>query len=128
MQRAHPHSPGPFTSNVAATPKAPRISQVIDFAMVTVVLAMLWVMVAISPDWPAEVWTDVRGDPLMVRAIVALLLLPVVVATWAWQTDWPLALRVLPDVGIALATLVAVYPRPSESGLRLHLSGGEVES
>ena len=35
----------------------------------------------------------------LTAGLVGLLLLPWVIATWIWQTDWPIAIRLLLDAG-----------------------------
>ena len=56
-------------------------------------------------------WQLVNGLPLIVKAVVWLLFLPVMLGLWVWETTWPLALRLLLVMGIAGWNLLIFLPR-----------------
>jgi hypothetical protein len=56
-------------------------------------------------------WQWLRGLWLPLQAVVWVLLLPWALALWAWESDWPLALRLLLVAGLAVANLYAFSPR-----------------
>ena len=68
----------------------------------------------VDPGSLVDLWERFRDRSLVVRGVVGLLLLPWVIAVWVWQTDWPLALRLVLDAGLAWATLYAFFPRRRE--------------
>ena len=57
-------------------------------------------------------WRRVRGLPLIVRALVWLLFLPVLVGLWVWRTAWPLAGRLVTIGGLAGWSLLIFIPQP----------------
>lgn len=56
-------------------------------------------------------WQLVRGLPLAVQAIVWLVVLPVTLGLWIWESSWPLWLRLVLVIGLAWVTLYTFFPR-----------------
>jgi hypothetical protein len=56
-------------------------------------------------------WQSFRGLPLVPQVIVGLLVLPVVIGLWIWETDWPFWVRIVLVAGLAVATLYTFFPR-----------------
>ncbi len=55
-------------------------------------------------------WHTFRGWPLVVQIIIGLLVLPVFLGLWAWQTKWPLWLRLVLVIGLAWFTEYTFFP------------------
>ena len=79
------------------------------------IVVILWVAfgAALAFDRGAldSAWHWLRGLWLPLQAVVWVLLLPWTLGLWAWQTSWPLLLRLLLVAGLALANIYAFYPR-----------------
>jgi hypothetical protein len=58
-----------------------------------------------------ETWQAFRDWPLIVQVIVGLLLLPVVIGLWIWETTWPLLLRLVLVASLAFATVYVFFPK-----------------
>jgi hypothetical protein len=80
-----------------------------------VVFAILWIAFAAGLIWSQgsldQAWAAVRALPLIVQIAVWVLLLPVMVALWVWETTWPLVLRLIVVAGIASWNLLIFLPR-----------------
>ena len=59
------------------------------------------------------VWQLFRGLPLVAQIVLGLLLLPVVLGLWIWQTPWPLWIRVVLVIGLGFATIYTFFSRQS---------------
>lgn len=59
------------------------------------------------------VWQTLRGLPLAIQAVVWLLLLPVMLGLWIWESSWPLWIRLVLVLGIGWATLYTFFPKHS---------------
>lgn len=55
-------------------------------------------------------WARFRAWPLVVQAVVALLLLPVVIGLWVYRAGWPLALRLVLIAALGVWTLYMFLP------------------
>jgi hypothetical protein len=60
------------------------------------------------------VWQSFRGWPLAVQLVVGLLVLPVALGFWIWESTWPLLLRLLVVIGLGAATVYTFFPRRSK--------------
>ena len=80
-----------------------------------VVFAVLWAAFAAALIWSRgsldQTWDWIRSLPLIVQGIVWLLFLPVVAGLWAWETTWPLLMRLVVVAGLGFANLYAFFPR-----------------
>ena len=59
------------------------------------------------------VWQLFRGLPLVAQIVLGLVLLPLVLGLWIWQTPWPLWIRVILVIGLGFATIYTFFPRQS---------------
>lgn len=88
-----------------------RIINIFAFA----VLALLWLGFAVAllfnPDMLDTAWQAFRSWPLILQLVVGLLVLPVVVGLWIWQTSWPLLLRLVLVLGLGWVTVYTFFPR-----------------
>jgi hypothetical protein len=88
-----------------------RLNPIGVYAVVVSLWLAFGAALLVSSGSLADLWERYRDWPLVIQGVVALLLLPWVVATWIWQTDWPLALRLILAAGLAWVTLYAFFPR-----------------
>jgi len=79
------------------------------------ILSLLWLGFAaallLNPPMLDQVWLSFRGLPLIFQALVGLLVLPVTVGLWIWETSWPLWLRLLLVIGLGWVTIYTFFPR-----------------
>jgi hypothetical protein len=77
--------------------------------------ALIWVAVGIgivaSAGTVDEAWRAIGALPLVVQAIAWVLLLPVMLGLWVWESNWPLIVRLVVVVGIAGWNLLIFLPR-----------------
>jgi hypothetical protein len=76
------------------------------------VFAALWVGLILTltanGDLPEMLWDWVQALPLVPRIIMWVLLLPIMVGVWIWQSDWSSFGRLLGLAGIIGWNLLAV--------------------
>jgi hypothetical protein len=81
------------------------------------VLALMWLAFGIALIFNQAmldtVWQSFRGWPLAVQLVVGLLVLPVTLGLWIWESSWPLWLRLFLVIGLGVATLYTFLPRRS---------------
>ncbi len=79
------------------------------------IFALIWIAFAAGLIWSQgsldQAWESVRGLPLIVQAVVWLLLLPVMIGLWIWETSWPLVVRLVLVIGVAGWNLLIFLPR-----------------
>lgn len=56
-------------------------------------------------------WQTLRGLPVIAQAVVWLLVLPVAIGLWVWESSWPLWLRLVLVIGLGIATLYTFFPK-----------------
>ena len=83
------------------------------------VLTLLWIAFGAALLFNRElldaVWQSVRSWPLVIQIVVGLLVLPVALGLWIWQTSWPIWLRLILVVGLGLITIYMFFPRKTRS-------------
>jgi hypothetical protein len=83
------------------------------------IFALIWIAFAAGLIWSQgsidQAWAAVRGLPLFLQAVVWLLLLPVIVGMWVWETTWPLIVRLVLVVGIAGWNLLVFLPKAAQA-------------
>lgn len=81
------------------------------------VLGILWlgfgVALILNQALLDTVWQFFRGLPMLVQILVGLLLLPLIIGLWVWQTPWPLWIRLILVIGLGWATLYTFFPKQS---------------
>lgn len=81
------------------------------------VLGMLWlvfgVALILNQALLDTVWQFFRGLPVFVQVLIGLLLLPLIIGLWVWQTPWPLWIRLIVVIGLGWATLYTFFPKQS---------------
>ncbi len=79
--------------------------------------ALLWAAVGAAvvadPGALDATWRSIGSWPLPVQGLAWLLFLPVMAGVWAWETDWPLAIRIAAVAGLAAWNLLVFIPRPA---------------
>lgn len=77
------------------------------------VFAALWVgfVVALvsNRELPGLIWDWVQALPLVPRIIVWVLILPIMVGVWIWESSWSTFGQIVGVAGIVGWTLLAVY-------------------
>lgn len=77
-----------------------------------VIFAILWVGFAIgllvNREWLDLFWNWVGALPAVAEIIVWLVLLPIMVGLWIWESSWPALVRLLAFAGIVGWTFLAV--------------------
>ena len=71
-------------------------------------LALFW------PDTLQRMWDQFLDWNIIFQIIVGILLLPWVVATWVWQTDWSTLAQTLVIGFLVIGTLISFAPRDSK--------------
>jgi hypothetical protein len=73
---------------------------------------VLWVGFAVAlivnREWPSQFWIWVGALPMVPRIIVWILILPIMVGLWIWESSWPTVGRLVGLAGIVGWTLLAV--------------------
>ena len=79
------------------------------------IFVVLWTAFGIAlvgkPKTLDGVWASFRGLGLPVQVVLALLLLPVVLGLWIWESRWAFWLRLPLVVGLAWLNLYTFFPR-----------------
>jgi hypothetical protein len=61
-------------------------------------------------------WQWVRGLPLIAQGVAWVLFLPIMFGLWAWETTWPLLVRLVLVAGVAGWNLLVFLPRFLQPG------------
>ena len=79
------------------------------------VLTLLWIgfgaALLLNRKLLDGAWRLFRSWNILIQLFVALLVLPVVLGLWIWQTRWPGWLRLLLVAGLAWTTVYTFFPR-----------------
>lgn len=79
------------------------------------VLTLLWISfgaaLLLNRELLDGAWRLFRSWNILIQLFVALLVLPVVLGLWIWQTRWPAWLRLLLVAGLAWTTVYTFFPR-----------------
>ncbi len=79
------------------------------------VLSLLWLgfgaAILFNQAILDTVWQTLRGLPIVIQAVVWLLILPVTLGLWVWETSWPLWIRLLLVVGLGIGTIYTFFPK-----------------
>jgi hypothetical protein len=80
-----------------------------------VIFAVIWVAfgagLIFSQGSVHQAWQLIGGLPLFAQIVVWILLLPVMVGLWVWETSWPLVARLVLVIGVAGWNLLVLLPR-----------------
>jgi uncharacterized membrane protein len=83
------------------------------------VLTLLWIAFAAALLFNREmldtVWQSFRSWPLIIQIVVGLLVLPVTLGLWIWQTSWSIWLSLILVIGLGIATIYVFFPWKTRS-------------
>jgi hypothetical protein len=103
----------------AATDLGNTIGWMAEHGVLFGLFAVLWVAfgaaLVISQGSLDQAWQMIRGWPLIAQAVVWLLFLPVMFGLWAWETTWPLVVRLVVVIGVAGWNLLVFLPRSAQA-------------
>jgi hypothetical protein len=78
-------------------------------------LTLLWLgfgaALLFDRDLLPKAWRVFRSWNILIQLLVVLLVLPVVLGLWIWQTRWPAWVRLILVVGLAWMTEYTFFPR-----------------
>jgi hypothetical protein len=90
------------------------MNTIISFGSFTI-LAALWLgfgtALIFNQALLDTLWQALRGLPIVVQAVVWLLVLPVTLGLWIWESSWPLWVRFVLVIGLGWATLYTFFPK-----------------
>ncbi len=87
------------------------IINIVAFAILTLLWLGFAAAIVFNPAILDTVWHALRGLPLIVQVVVWLLVLPVTLGLWIWESSWPGWLRLLLVIGLGVATVYTFFPR-----------------
>ena len=80
-----------------------------------IVLTLLWLgfgaALLFNRELLNQIWRRFRSWNILIQLLAALLVLPVVLGLWIWQTHWPAWLRLVLVAGLAWMTVYTFFPR-----------------
>ncbi len=88
-----------------------RLINYVAFTILTVLWITFGAALIFNREFLDTVWHAFRAWPLVLQVIVGLLVLPVSVGLWVWETTWPLLLRLILVIGLAWVTIYTFFPR-----------------
>ncbi len=84
------------------------------------ILTLLWLgfgaALLLNREMLDATWQMFAGWPLIIQIVVGLLVLPIAVGLWIWETQWPLVLRLILVAGLAGATIYTFFPGRAQTG------------
>jgi hypothetical protein len=92
-----------------------RIINIFAFAVLTLLWLGFGSVLLFNSDMLDTVWQSFRSWPLIFQLVAGLLVLPVVLGLWIWETSWPLWLRLILVAGLAWVTIYTFFPRKTPS-------------
>ena len=79
------------------------------------VLTLLWIgfeaALILNRELLDKAWSLYRNWNILIQLLVALVVLPVVLGLWIWQTRWPVWLRLILVLSLAWTTIYTFFPR-----------------
>jgi len=76
------------------------------------IFVVLWVgfiiALVVNREWLGMLWNWVQALPLIPKIVVWLILLPIMVGLWIWESSWPVLGRMVGFTGIIAWTILAV--------------------
>lgn len=83
------------------------------------ILTLLWLgfgaALLFNNEMLDTVWQSFRSWPLVVQLVAGLLVLPVVLGLWIWESTWPVLLLLVLLTGLAWVTVYTFFPRKARS-------------
>lgn len=94
-----------------------RIINIFAFAVLTLFWLAFAAALLFNRDMLDTTWQAFRNWPIFIQLVVGLLILPVVLGLWIWETSWPLLLRLLLVAGLAWVTVYTFFPKKTSAQL-----------
>jgi hypothetical protein len=88
-----------------------RIINISAFAVLTLLWLGFAAALLFNPETLDTTWQAFLDWPLILQLVVGLLVLPVVLGLWIWQTSLPVLLRLVLVLGLAWVTVYTFFPR-----------------
>ena len=82
-----------------------------SFAILTILWLGFGVALIFNQALLDTIWQLFRGLPMLAQLAIGLLLLPLILGLWIWQTPWPLWIRLILVIGLGAATLYTFFPK-----------------
>jgi Flp pilus assembly pilin Flp len=83
------------------------------------IFALIWIAfgaaLVVSQGSLDQAWQAIRALPLYLQVLVWVLFLPVMFGLWAWETTWPLVVRLMLVIGVAGWNLLVFLPKAAQS-------------
>jgi hypothetical protein len=92
-----------------------RVINIFAFSVLTLLWLAFGAALLFNRELLDTVWQSFRSWPLIIQIVVGLLVLPVTLGLWIWQTSWPLWLRLILVVGLGWVTIFLFFPRNPRS-------------
>jgi hypothetical protein len=86
------------------------VINIVAFAILTILWIGFGAALIFNRAILDTVWQSFRALPLIVQIIVGLVVLPVTLGLWIWETSWPLWLRLILVIGLGVATIYTFSP------------------
>jgi hypothetical protein len=83
------------------------------FAILTILWLGFGAALVFNRELLDTTWQFFRGMPLAAQVILGLLVLPVVLGLWIWESSWPVWVRLLLVIGLGFATIYTFFPKQS---------------
>jgi hypothetical protein len=107
--------PNAVNTNKRRSPMKNRVINIFAFT----ILALLWIAFAAALLFNREMldsaWQTFRSWPLVLQIVVGLLVLPVALGLWIWETTWSVWLRLILVVSLGWITIYLFWPRKTRS-------------
>jgi hypothetical protein len=87
------------------------VFSIFAFAVLTILWLGFGVGLFLNRELLPKVWRLFRSWNVLLQFLVALLVLPVVLGLWIWQTRWPIWARLILVIGLAWMTEYTFFPR-----------------
>jgi ABC-type amino acid transport system permease subunit len=92
-----------------------RVINIFAFSILTLLWLAFGAALLFNRELLDTVWQSFRSWPLVIQIVVGLLVLPVTLGLWIWQTSWPLWLRLILVLGLAGVTIYLFFPKKTHS-------------
>jgi hypothetical protein len=90
------------------------MSKMISF-LAFIVLTILWVGFYIAmlanPGLLNAIWYTYRSYPFLIQVLAGILLLPLTLGLWVWESGWSFWTKIILVVGMGIATIYLFFPR-----------------
>ncbi len=84
---------------------------ILAFSFLTILWLAFGVALVNNPGWIHAVWAHFRAYPFLVQVVIGVLVLPVLVGLWVWESSLAFSLRLILVAGLAFATIYIFFPR-----------------